>query len=64
MLIIGSKNSVPIRISQERWAHITRRHPEMSKQKDKVVDTLSAPGAIYEGDFGALLAVRFYPRHH
>jgi len=29
MLIIHSHNSVPIRLTEERWQHIVRRHPEM-----------------------------------
>lgn len=54
MIVIYSKNSVPIRVTKERWGHITRRHPEMGSQKEKVEEQ--------EGDFGELLAVRFYPK--
>jgi hypothetical protein len=52
---------VAVRLTEERWLHITRRHPEMRDQRDRVVDTLVAPQMIQEGDFGELLAVRFYP---
>ena len=62
MIVIYSKNSVPIRITEERWGHITRRHPEMVLQKEKVEETVSNPDIIQEGDFGELLAVRFYPK--
>lgn len=62
MIAIYSKNSVPIRITQERWEHITRRHPEMFGQKEKVMETISNPDIIQMGDFGELLAVRFYTK--
>ncbi|MER3446991.1 MAG: hypothetical protein C4291_09180 [Candidatus Dadabacteria bacterium] len=34
----------------------------MKKQKEKVVETISNPDLIQSGDFGKLLAVRFYPK--
>ena len=57
MLIIKSKNNVPIRLTIERWQHITKRHPEMEKIKDKVIETISKPEVIQSGDFDALLAI-------
>lgn len=62
MIVAYSKNAAPIRITQERWEHITRRHPEMQNQKEKVIETISDPNIILAGDFGELLAVRFYPK--
>lgn len=61
MIVTYSKNRVPIRISQERWGHITRRHPEMDNQKEKVIETISNPDLVQAGDFGELLAIRLYP---
>jgi len=61
MTITHSRNGVPIRLSQERWGHIRRRHPELDNQKEKIVETLSDPDCILAGDFGELLAVRLYP---
>lgn len=61
MIVTYSKNRVPIRISQERWEHITRRHPEMDNQKEKVIETISNPDLVQSGDFGELLAIRLYP---
>ena len=43
-----------------RWAHIIHRHPEMENQKEKIIETISNPDLIHSGDFGELLAVRFY----
>jgi len=60
MLIIKSVNNVPIRLSKERWNHITERHPEIKKQKGKVLKTLEKPDLIQEGDFGGLIAMRFF----
>ena len=41
MLVIRSKNGVPIRLTEERWGHVGRRHPEMSDQKDRVLETVA-----------------------
>lgn len=60
MLIVSSHNGVAIRLTQERWEHIMRRHPEMSDQRDRVLETLADPEIIQEGDYGVLLAIRFY----
>lgn len=60
MLITYSKNNVPVRLTQERWGHILRRHPEMEDQQPKIVETVAVPDFILEGDFGELLAVRHY----
>ncbi len=50
----------PIRLTEERWRHITHRHPEMDGQREKVLETLAEPDMIQEGDFGELLATRLY----
>ena len=60
MLIVRSHNGVPVRLTEERWQHITSRHPEMNEQRDRALETLVGPDMIQEGDFGELLAVRFY----
>jgi len=61
MIIVSSYNQVPIRLTEERWQHIIRRHPEMSDQKVKVLETIMEPDIIQEGDSNELLAIRFYP---
>ncbi len=60
MATVKSINGVAVRLSQERWAHIIERHPEMENQKDKVLLTLDAPDLAQEGDLGTLLAAKFY----
>lgn len=34
----------------------------MDNQKEKVVETISNPDLVLQGDFGVLLAVRLYPK--
>ncbi len=61
MLIVRSRNGVPIRLTEERWRHVVVRHPEMDDLREAVLGTLAESDTIQEGDFGELLAVRLYP---
>jgi len=61
MLIVRSRNGVPVRLTEERWQHIVRRHLEMDNQRELVLETLAEPDMIQLGDSGELLAIRFYP---
>lgn len=45
MLIVRSRNGVPVRLTEERWRHIVDRHPEMDGQREKVLETLA--GRLY-----------------
>lgn len=58
MNIVGSKNGVPIRLTEERWIHITEEHSEMAGYYFDVLETVQEPGAIYEGKAGELLAAK------
>ena len=60
MVIVRSVSNVPIRLTEERWSHVIRQHPELETQRDRVLETVSAPDVLQEGDFGELLALRFY----
>lgn len=60
MLVVRSRNGVSVRLTEERWRHIIDRHPEMDGQREKVLETLAGPDMIQEGDFGELLAIKFY----
>ncbi len=62
MIIVKSRNNIPIRLTTERWKHITTRHPEMDGQKEHVLETLTDPDLIQEGDFGELIAMRHYEK--
>ncbi len=48
MIIVYSKNDVAIRLTKERWNHIVNRHPELFDQKEKVLQTITNPIAIYK----------------
>lgn len=60
---VNSKNGIPIRLTDERWYHITTSHKEID-----FVDFLSImravknPDIILKGDTGELLAVKKKPR--
>jgi WD40 repeat protein len=59
MLIVTSQAGVPIRLTDERWQHIIRHHPEMESQCNRVLETLTEPEMIQQGDFEESLANGF-----
>jgi len=58
MDVVNSKNGVPIRLTEERWFHITEEHSEMAGYYFEVLETVEEPEAIYEGKVGECIAVR------
>lgn len=62
MIIIKSKNNISLRLTKERWNHIITRHPELNGQKEQVLETITDLDLIQQGDFGELIAVRFYEK--
>jgi hypothetical protein len=62
MKIVKSVGGVPIRLTPERLQHIERRHPEMLGQEERILEVVSSPGLVQEGDSGTLIALRHYPR--
>lgn len=55
---VRSKNDVPIRLTEERWFHITEEHSEMAGYYFEVLETVEEPDAIYEGKTGECIAVK------
>ncbi len=55
---IESKHGIPIRLSDERWEHITTEHGELIDQRDQVLETVANPERILAGNAGEQLAVR------
>jgi hypothetical protein len=49
---------VPIRLTDERWAHITEEHGELTELRPEIVETVANPTAIFAGNQGELLATR------
>ncbi|MBI3988437.1 MAG: hypothetical protein HY347_02340 [candidate division NC10 bacterium] len=58
MEIVQSKNGVPIRLTGERWLHITEEHSEMAGYYFEVLESVQEPLAIYEGKAAELLATK------
>ncbi len=55
---VTSKNGVAIRLTDERWAHITEEHCELAGLRSEVVATVLQPERILLGGDGELIAVR------
>jgi hypothetical protein len=55
---IPSKNGVPIRLTDERWAHIIEEHGELADLRQEVPHTVAEPERIVEGKAEELLALR------
>jgi hypothetical protein len=62
MLIITSVDKIPIRLTIERWQHILHRHPELETEENKILETVSSPDFVQEGDFNTKMAFKFYPQ--
>ncbi|OGL43688.1 MAG: hypothetical protein A2161_21730 [Candidatus Schekmanbacteria bacterium RBG_13_48_7] len=60
MIIMHSKNKIPFRLTAKRWYHIIEQHPEILEQREKVIETITDPDLILEGDCGELIALKFY----
>ncbi|MGH7961377.1 MAG: hypothetical protein ACRERD_06065 [Candidatus Binatia bacterium] len=56
--IVLSKNGIPIRLTDERWMHITEEHDELTDLRQEVLSTIAEPERIVEGKNGELLAMR------
>jgi hypothetical protein len=56
--ILPSKNGVPIRLTDERWAHIIEEHGELADLRQEVLHTVAEPERIVEGKAEELLALR------
>jgi hypothetical protein len=45
-------------LTDERWIHIERRHPELRGSRENVLDAVRDPKFVAEGRYGETLAVR------
>ncbi|NWG02478.1 MAG: hypothetical protein HXY44_06460 [Syntrophaceae bacterium] len=62
MDIVTSKNRVPIRLTEERWFHITENHDDLAGHYDDVLYAIEDPDYIIEGYKGALIALRKFTK--
>lgn len=53
-----SKNGIEIRLTDERWAHISDEHAELTDFRSEVIEAIAEPIRIFAGAAGELLAVR------
>ena len=58
MEVIKSKNDVPIRLTRERWLHITEEHSEMAGYYYEVLETIETPEAVYQGTMDEHIAIK------
>jgi hypothetical protein len=55
---VASVNNILIRLTDERWSHITEEHSELAGMRFEVLETIVNPTKIYKGSFYELLATR------
>ena len=53
-----SQNKIPIRLTDERWAHITEEHCELAGMRLEVLEAIENPSGILAGGEEELLAVQ------
>ncbi len=58
-----SHDGVPIRLTQERWFHITENHNDLAGYADDVLDVVEQPDVIVRGYNKSLIAVRSYGKY-
>ena len=55
---VASVTDIAIRLTDERWAHITEEHSELAGMRFDVLETVAQPNRIYQGNDGENLAIR------
>jgi hypothetical protein len=60
--VVNSVHGVPIRLTDERWEHITSGHQALATMKAEVLATVQFPTVVVEGSYGEMLAVRRWDR--
>lgn len=58
MDIAYSVKEVPIRLTYERWFHITENHDDLASYYFEVLETIEKPDFIVRGNKGSLKAAR------
>ena len=53
-----SKNGVTIRLTDERWTHITEEHAELAGCRLELLEVIVEPERIVSGSAGELLALK------
>ena len=53
-----SPTGVPIRLADERWAHIIEAHDDLADNRYDLLETVRRPDVVVAGRAGELLAIR------
>jgi len=59
-----SKSKRTIKLTPERWYHITESHDYMAGYFYDVLETINNPDHVVTGTKGELLAIKFYKKTH
>jgi hypothetical protein len=59
---VRSINGVPIRLTEERWAHIVEARDDLVDMADDVLDVVRSPDWVTKGHGGSLVAWKGYGR--
>jgi hypothetical protein len=59
---VTSVSGVSIRLTEERWGHITSQHPEMVTYQAAILDVVASPDRVLDGNNGQLIAVQSVSR--
>lgn len=57
-IVVTSRNGVPIRLTDERWAHIVEEHCELAGMREEVLQAVSEAERVLAGGAAEMLAVR------
>jgi hypothetical protein len=55
---VTSKNGVTIRLTDERWSHITEEHAELAGYRLELLEAIAEPEKILAGSADELLALK------
>ncbi len=55
---VTSVEGVSVRLTDERWSHITEGHPELAGWREEVLEAVAHPDSIYLGGKDELLAIK------
>lgn len=58
MDVAYSVNNVPIRLTYERWYHITENHDDLASYYYDVLETVESPEFVVQGNRGTLKATK------
>lgn len=61
---ISSKNGVSIRLTGERWNHITASHIDMEDNQKLLLETIRDPDIILQGVTDDVRGVKFFQKTH